>query len=167
MSLTEEKEKPTILPRWIEARLIKLSNILYSIWLSRPRKPYQPSEPSEPAWIQALVKQQEEKLLEPKLYPGTGEIFDHYCVLRRIFSKEEITEIFIEGENAACLKKRKVNLKQVVGNIEKYNKALSQGYETVGKILMEELGTTTKEESMEELVRELENYGKSKPFWPK
>ncbi|MEM5879426.1 MAG: hypothetical protein QXU74_02960 [Candidatus Aenigmatarchaeota archaeon] len=160
MSLTEEKEKPR-LPRWIEARLRKLSDTLYFILL------LQPSEPSEPAWIQALVKQQEEKLLEPKLYPGTGEIFDRYCVLRRIFRKEEITEIFIEGNNAACLKKRKVNLKQVVGNTEKYNKALSQGYETVGEILIEELGTTTREEIMEELVRQLESYGKSKPFWPK
>lgn len=149
------------------SRIEKLSNALYFIYLSRPRKPYQPSEPSEPAWIQALLKQQEEKLLEPKLYLNTGEIFNHYCVLRRMFNKEEITEIFIEGENVDCLKKRKVNLKQVVGDTEKYNKALSQGYESVREILIEELSTATREEIMEKLVRQLESYGKSKPFWPK
>ena len=147
--MTEEEKK---LPQWIIERLSELSEAWYSETSSQSSY-----------WISSELEKQKYILLSPKLPSGTGGAFDFYYSLRKNgFSQEEIKEIFQHGEGAKCLEEHKINFKQLISNEKKFNEKLSEAIKTIVEITEYD-----EREAIEELVRQLEEYGETKPFWPK
>jgi len=107
------------------------------------------------------TEKQKQILLEPKLASGLGKAWDIYCYLRRNgWKQEKIKEIFECEEDS--LGKYMKDLRPFVKSSRELKEVV---YESI-KIVKEITGYTTRSELVDELVRQLERYGKARPFWP-